>query len=616
MKTPGFVNSKNAKIIILAFFIIVAFIRNKQDIISWDVLAHYLYLPSTFIYDDPGIRNHAALFEKIEQYELSATFYQVVMHENGNNIIKTTCGWSILHSPFFLGAHLVALIGPAAADGFSAPYQFAMMLSSMLFICVGLIFLRKILRYLFDDNTALLTMIVLVAGTNLFLTWIYITSVHLMLFGLYAFFTWQVIRWHEDPVRGKAFLIGLSAGFITLLRPTDAICLLIPVLWGVYDLPTFRKKWILISTHWNHVLLVVLSGFLTILPQILYWKLFTGNWIYYSYNTPGEGMDFLTPYIKEVLFSFRKGWFVYTPVMLLAMSGFITLFKHYKKAFYPLLIFTLLNIYLISSWTCWWYAGSFGHRAFVHSYVLMAIPLGSLICNLISRKRLFTYLMFVLMFMMILLNLFQSWQFRSRIIDPSRMTRDYYWAVFGKLSEVDDKTKDLLMLERSIVAEDYSLNRDKYFQKFNIQVDYSAMPDVPADRIQTDSTGQTYVVMDSNYVFTPGYKRAYQYFSSAEHLYFIFKTEVLFTDDPVNSPLSLVVHFSHKGGAYKYRAVDSEKMDPTPIKNKWTTIEYLYLSPEIRHPADELTTYFWLRGTKPVNVRNIEIEVWEPIRGW
>jgi hypothetical protein len=616
MKIPDFVNSKNAKIIILAFFVIVAFARNKPNIISWDVLAHYLYLPATFIYDDPGIRNHTALFEKIEQYELSATFYQVVMHENGNNIIKTTTGWAILHSPFFFGAHVVALLGPAPADGFSMPYQFAMMLSSVLFICIGLIYIRKILRYLFNDHTALITMIVLVFGTNLFHTWIYITSVHLMLFGLYAFFTWQVIRWHEDPVRGKAFLIGLSAGFITLLRPTDAICLLVPLLWGVYNLSTFRKKWILISTHWNHMLLVVLGGLLTILPQILYWKLFTGSWIYYSYNTPGEGMDFFTPYIKEVLFSYRKGWFVYTPLMLLAIGGFITLFRYHRKAFYPLLIFTILNTYLISCWTCWWYAGSFGHRAFIHSYALMAIPLGSLIFDLISKKRLFTYIMFFVIFMIMMLNLFQSWQFRKRIIDPSRMTKEYYWAVFGKLSEVDDKTKELLMLERSIVAEDYTLNRDKYFLKTTLHVDYTDMPEIPAERIQTDSSGLSYVVLDSNYVFTPGYKRAYQYLSKAEHLYFIIKTEVYFLTDPAENLLSMVVHFSHKGGAYKYRAVDSEKMNPPPLKDQWTKIEYLYLSPEIRHPADEFTTYFWLRGTKPVYVKNIEIEVWEPIRGW
>jgi len=103
MKIPGFINSRNGKILILCFFVVIAFIRFKPSLISWDVLAHYLYLPATFIYDDPGIKNHDAMFLKIQEYDLSATFYQVIRHENGNHIIKTTCGWAILHSPFFWG---------------------------------------------------------------------------------------------------------------------------------------------------------------------------------------------------------------------------------------------------------------------------------------------------------------------------------------------------------------------------------------------------------------------------------------------------------------------------------------------------------------------------------
>jgi hypothetical protein len=616
MKTTGYITSKNLKILIIAFFVVVGFVRHKPHVISWDVLAHYMYLPATFIYHDTGIQNHDAIFDKIQQYDLSATFYQVVRHDNGNHILKTTCGWAILHSPFFFGAHLVALAGPAPADGFSAPYQFAMTLSSLLFICIGMIYLRKILRFLFDDRSALITMIALVFGTNLFQAYFSITSAHLMLFGLYAFFLWQTIRWHEDPSFRKAILIGISAAFIALLRPVDAICIILPLIWGVHDLQSFKKKWILLTTHLNHVLLVVAAGVVTILPQLIYWKIYTGSFIFYSYATPGEGMDFFTPYIREVLFSFRKGWFVYTPMMLLAMGGFITLYKHYKNAFYPVLIFTVLNIYLISCWTCWWYAGSFGHRAFIHSYAVLAIPLGSFLFEILKRKRLFTYISLAIISFFILLNLFQTYQYKKRVIDSSRMTRDYYWAVFGKLSEPDDKTRELLMLERSIVSEDYLFDRQKYRMIQTISIDYSQMPEVPAERKGVDSTGRFYVVLDSSYTFTPAFRKSYHYFSHAEHLYFIIRTEINSDYDLKEHPVSLVIHFSHKGGAYKYRAIDSEKMDHVPLKNQWSKMEYLYLSPEIRHSSDEFTVYFWHRGKQPVRVGNIEVEVWEPVRGW
>jgi len=491
-----------------------------------------------------------------------------------------------------------------------------MMLSSVFFICIGMIYLRKIIRYLFDDKTALITMIALVSGTNLFQVYYSITSVHLVLFGLYTFFLWQTIRWHEDPSFKKAFLIGISAAFIAMLRPVDIICIMIPLLWGVYDLPTLKKKWILLTTHRTHILFVLAGGLLIGIPQLIYWKIFTGSFIFYSYATPGEGMDFFTPYIREVLFSYRKGWFVYTPLMLIAIGGFITLYKHYKNAFYPVLIFTILNIYLVSCWTCWWYAGSFGHRAFIHSYAVMAIPLGSFLFDILKRKRLFTYLSLATIAFFIMLNLFQTYQYKKRIIDASRMTKDYYWAVFGKLSEPEDKTKELLMLGRSIVSEDYMFDKQKYKLIQTINIDYSQMPDIPGERKGVDSTGKTYVVLDSSYMFTPAFGKSYHYFTKAEHLYFIIRTEINSDYDLKEHPVSLVVHFNHKGGAYKYRAVDSEKIQPAPQIGQWTYIEYLYLSPEIRHSADEFIVYFWHRGKQQVKVGNIEVEVWEPVRGW
>jgi len=616
MNLSSFFSSKNIKIGILLFLVAVAFIRHKPTIISWDVLAHYLYLPTTFIYDDPGIQKHDELFAKIEQYGLSSTFYQVIKHETGNHIIKTTCGLSILHSPFFLGAHVVALLGSAPADGFSAPYQFAMMLSSLFFIFIGLIYLRKTIRYLFDDKTALYTLILLVFGTNLFSIYIFLTSIHLYLFGLYAFLIWKTIRWHEDPNRMNAFLIGITTGFITLLRPTDAISNLIPLLWGVFDLSSFRKKVLLLLTHWNHVLMLLLGGVITIIPQLIYWKMFTGHFLFYSYATPGEGLDFLTPYISQVLFSFRKGWFVYTPLMLFAIAGFITLYRQHKHIFYPVLVYTIINVYLISCWTCWWYAGSFGHRAFVHSYALLAIPLASLVYDLINRKRLLTYLLFFVMFMFLFLNLFQTWQYNRRIIDASRMTKEYYLAVFGKMKAVDDKTSDLLLLERSIIAEDFAFDKSNYFIRKSITVDFSKIPDIPSERIIVDSAGSSYLVLDSNYIFTPAFQIPYHHLSEAEHLYFVIRSQVYYLTDPIANPVSLVVHFAHKGGAYKYRAVDSHKGQSELLLNNWYNLEYTYLSPDIRNSADEFTTYFWHRGKQPVYVRNIEIEVWEPTRGW
>src|SRR5262249_31399246 len=137
----------------------------------------------------------------------------------------------------------------------------------------------------------------------------------------------------------------------------------------------------------------------------------------------------------------------YTPTMMLAIVGFYFLFKHRSGLFWPVFIFFLLNLYVVSSWSCWWYAGSFGQRAMVDCYPLMLLPLGALLEDLLPNKTANRLLLGGLALFTVL-NLFQSWQYSAGIIDSSRMTGKYYARIFGKTS-VTDADRKLLMIARS-----------------------------------------------------------------------------------------------------------------------------------------------------------------------
>ena len=147
----------------------------------------------------------------------------------------------------------------------------------------------------------------------------------------------------------------------------------------------------------------------------------------YSSN-PAEGLNFLHPYILEVLFSFRKGWFIYTPIMLFAVIGFIALYKNSKIIFFALLVYTLLNFYIVSSWSCWWYAASYSSRALIPSYAFMSITLGFFIKSVLDKK--IKFVLIPLFFILIALNLFQTWQSSVGILDSARMTRPLYKSIF------------------------------------------------------------------------------------------------------------------------------------------------------------------------------------------
>jgi len=67
-----------ATLVLICYFISVYRITRVSDTeISWDILGYYLYLPATFIYDQPML-NDIAWLEKVNaEKNLTGTLYQV-----------------------------------------------------------------------------------------------------------------------------------------------------------------------------------------------------------------------------------------------------------------------------------------------------------------------------------------------------------------------------------------------------------------------------------------------------------------------------------------------------------------------------------------------------------
>ena len=165
-----------------------------------------------------------------------------------------------------------------------------------------------------------------------------------------------------------------------------------------------------------------------VLLQLSYWKYSTGDWIYDAYGE--ERFYFLKPQIMDGLFSYRKGWLVYTPLMTLALAGFLFLKKKVPELFYPILFFSALNIYIVFSWWCWWYGGSFGARALIESYALLAVPMAATIERLWNSRILVKAVSTVVCIFFIYLNIFQSRQYRISLLHYENTSKELYWTVF------------------------------------------------------------------------------------------------------------------------------------------------------------------------------------------
>ena len=416
----------------------------KQIILKWDVSSYYLYLPATFLYRDlmhlefyPAIDSVYHPSDRVKGYAITP------YHLTQKKIIKYPLGVALFEIPGFAGASLwCSLDSSHPADGWSEPYQLAIALNSILFVFLGLLFLRRFLRVYFNELATTVALLIVAFGTNLF----FYTAIepgfsHPYLFSLYCAILWFTQRWYQRPSLLDSIIVGFSIGLATIIRPTDILIALYPILWFSLSGSSRSVWWIHWKRAWWKVLIAFGCLMLPLLLQMAYWKATTGFWLYYSYE--GEGFNFHDWHLIDGLFSYRKGWFIYTP---LAMLGFIGLFFVWKKrslSFYllPSVCYFLLTLWLTFSWWMWWYGGSFGARVMVQSVALLAFPIAALVERSMRSGSLWKSILILIITAGITLNLFQSWQYNKAIIHWGNMNKEYYWRVFGKTTYTSEDLK-------------------------------------------------------------------------------------------------------------------------------------------------------------------------------
>jgi hypothetical protein len=391
------------------------------NITQWDAFGYYMYLPATVIYKD--YKQLDWLTEIDKRYHVTGgDGWQADKLENGNYVFKYLGGVAIMQLPLFLLAHTIAKHSHYPPDGFSPPYQYVVSFGVILYCVLALFLLRRILLRYFSDLTVAITLLLLCLASNI-LQYIPVDNglSHAYIFVLYVVVLFSTIKWHEKPGLLWAALTGYTIGLATISRPTEAVMLFIPLLWSTHTKEAAREKWDLVKQNKTHLMAAVISGLLGILPQLTYWKLTTGSFIY----DVGSKWDFLTPHLR-VLFGWEKGWFIYTPVTILFIVGmfFLKRFPFQKSVLW----FCLLNIWIIIAWHEWRYAASYSTRALVQSYPVFALPLAAVTERIISSK--WRLLFYPLTAYLIFVNMFQVPQYWSTVLHYDEMNRRYYSHIY------------------------------------------------------------------------------------------------------------------------------------------------------------------------------------------
>jgi hypothetical protein len=331
----------------------------------------------------------------------------------------------------FTIAHLLAEPLGYPADGFSTPYQFAIQTGSLLFALIALWYFRKLYLLFFSDKIVAIILLLLVFGTN-YLDYSAIDPAltHNWLFGGYVFLLLNTINFHKTPSFKYAIGIGTVCGVMILIRPSEMISVLIPLLWGIerVSVAAFKTKFTFLYKHRSKLAVSALCIILIGLVQVAYWLYVTGQPFVYSYQHIGFAWD--SPFIYEYTLSARSGWITYSPLALLVFIG-IPVFIIYGRNKVAVLFFLLLNLYIVSSWEIWWYGG----RAMVQSYPVIFFPFAHLISYIYSRKWL-TIITSPIILLLAYVSIWWTYNAHAAggLFDANGMSRSYYRRVVGRFA--------------------------------------------------------------------------------------------------------------------------------------------------------------------------------------
>ena len=359
-------------------------------------------------------------------------------------VIKYSMGMAVTYMPGIAAGYLVSELKGLKHDyGRNYVYQRILYYFGFIYCLLGLLFLRLILKRWIDGWIVAFVLALIFFGTNLY----YYVKVmplmsHAASFAFITAFIHYCLRLFEKPTLRSAAGIGIFLALLTLIRPTNIVVVLFPIAYLLVQKKTMKEKLGFIKKHILYWLLIIICMVTAFLPQMIYWHHYTGEWLYYSYRQ--EKFFWAKPALLQILFSFRKGWLVYTPLMVFIIPGAVITYRKNKTLFWAVMIFFLVNTYIVSCWWCWWYGGCFGMRPIIDSYGILAIWIGFFLQYLWQKTKPVWVATLCVMGFFTYVNLYQTRQARINVIHYDAMSYPLYKKVFLKETPKDKEWESLL----------------------------------------------------------------------------------------------------------------------------------------------------------------------------
>jgi hypothetical protein len=427
------------EVFIIFIFILVInnYIGNVDERIKADAIGYYDYLPSLFIHHDL-VRKNSPIQKDSTLYRRITTLGTLYVDYKGLKVNKCPVGTAVLELPFFTYTYLTTVRERNQHDGYQLPFQVTIYHAALFYLFLTIFFLKKTLElYDIRKYAIILAQLFLVLATAV-THYVNYDAGYSHVYSLFAItaFIYFTTYYFKNRTLNHFILACLFFGLVLILRQINLLIILfVPFLAG--SIKNLKDGLLFLLANPKKLLIGILSTIGVFSFQSLLWYLQTGHFLIYSYQN--ESFDFTKPHFFDILFSYRKGLFVYTPILFISLFGLAWL--AYKRKFY--LVFTWLCFFIIlsyvySSWWVWFFGCSYGMRVFIDYYTVFFIPLALMFDGLAIKIKL---LLIMFSFLTIPLNIIQTYQYKQYILHWIDMDKAKYWKVFLK---TDDRFKGVI----------------------------------------------------------------------------------------------------------------------------------------------------------------------------
>ncbi|MBK9477348.1 MAG: hypothetical protein IPN99_00520 [Bacteroidetes bacterium] len=404
--------------------------------VSNDGTGYYFYLPATLIYHDLTY----ACFENPKNKLKDIHKPYLTPYINNQWVNKYYCGTALCLTPFFVTGMVVSAIVGTPMNGYTDTFLMLISIASIVYLLLSIYLLIQIGRFFgATDKFSFLLALVFFFGTNLYHFTIQEPSMsHLYSFFAVSLFFYVLTNVISDLSYKWLLFLGLSLGLITIIRPPNIVVVLfVPFFFESFTVFFQFIKKIIIQKPFGLLLFII--AFLCMLSiQGIFYFVQTGDFFIMAYT--GETFDFEDPEIFNILFSYRKGLFVYTPLILVALIFILFAGRDWFKK--TILFITLgVFLYIAASWWCWTYGGGFGNRPFIDIYPLV-------ICALMyfysKSTKLVRFLGLILLFPLIFINQLMAFQYSNRLMNSiGNVSKEDYWDLFFATNMQSINTKKI-----------------------------------------------------------------------------------------------------------------------------------------------------------------------------